>query len=188
MGPTNDLSGEGMNARGSDSAGISVQEVVNQHYADVYRFAFRLSGNHVDAADLTQQTFLSVCRNLHQLKELEKCRSWLFTIVRNAFLKSQRDQKEQILAFESSFDDVLATESVEFDFDEEAVSLALSEMPENYRTPILLYYFEDIGYKEIADVLGVPIGTVMSRLSRGKSYLRSKLSSPDESLDSNTSD
>jgi RNA polymerase sigma-70 factor, ECF subfamily len=62
-----------------------------------------------------------------------------------------------------------------FELDEEKLQAALDAMPETYRSPVLLYYFEDLSYKEIAAVLEVPLGTVMSRLSRGKTFLREKL-------------
>ncbi|QDT33478.1 ECF RNA polymerase sigma factor SigE [Thalassoglobus polymorphus] len=179
MGTESDQFGKGMNTERSsqsNSVGISIQELVNSFYSDVYRFAYRLSGNQADAEDLTQQTFLTACRKLHQIKDLSKSRSWLFTIVRNAFLKTQRHPEIELSTFEDMVVAVDAPTVLNLEFDEEALGIALGEMPETYRTPVLLYYFEEIGYKEIAEILQVPIGTVMSRLSRGKQFLRSKLS------------
>lgn len=160
----------------SESVGISVNELVTSYYEDVYRFAYRLSGNQADAEDLTQQTFLIACRKLHQVNDLSKVRSWLFTIVRNAFLKSTKSREIEFSAFEDAVVAISEPDELNLNFDEEALQVALAEMPETYRTPILLYYFEEIGYKEIAEALEVPIGTVMSRLSRGKKFLRSRLS------------
>ena len=179
MGIETDQSGEEMStepAAGAESIGISVQELVASHYEDVYRFAYRMSGNQGDAEDLTQQTFLTACRKLSQLRDLSKGRSWLFTIVRNVFLKSLKHNDVELSTFEESIVAVDEPHHLNLDFDEEALEIALRNLPETYRTPILLYYFEEIGYKEIAEMLEVPIGTVMSRLSRGKKSLRSQLS------------
>lgn len=164
----------------SETPRISVQELVTLHYADVYRFAYRLSGHQVDAEDLTQQTFLTACRKLHQLNELEKCRAWLFTIVHNLYLKTCRTNVTEFSMIEESVAAPNDLAELNLDFDEEALGIALGEMPESYRTPILLYYFEEIGYKEIAVLLEVPIGTVMSRLSRGKKFLRTRLATQAE--------
>ncbi len=179
MGIESDQFGEEMNtepATGLESVGISVQELVASHYEDVYRFAYRMSGNQGDAEDLTQQTFLTACRKLSQLRDLSKGRSWLFTIVRNVFLKNLKHNDVELSTFEESIVAVDEPHHLNLDFDEEALEIALRNLPETYRTPILLYYFEEIGYKEIAEMLEVPIGTVMSRLSRGKKSLRSQLS------------
>ncbi len=187
MGRESDQFGKEMSterSQQSDSVGISVQELVNSFYSDVYRFAYRLSGNQTDAEDLTQQTFLTACRKLHQIRNLSKSRAWLFTIVRNAFLKTQRHTETELSTFEEMVVAVEEPAELNLQFDEEALEIALGGMPETYRTPILLYYFEEIGYKEIAEMLEVPIGTVMSRLSRGKQYLRSQLSP--ETTQSNT--
>lgn len=171
----------------SESVGISVNELVTSYYKDVFRFAYRLSGNQTDAEDLTQQTFMIACRKLHQVNDLSKVRSWLFTIVRNAFLKSTKRREIEFSAFEDAVVATSEPDNLNLDFDEEALKIALAEMPEAYRTPILLYYFEDIGYKEIAEALEVPIGTVMSRLSRGKKFLRSQLSQTETPSNDNDS-
>lgn len=190
MGLQSDQSDEEMNterAKASESVGISVQELVTSYYKDVYRFAYRLSGNQTDAEDLTQQTFLIACRKLHQVNDLSKVRSWMFTIVRNAFLKTTKHTETELSAFEDAVVAISEPEELNLDFDEEALETALAEMPETYRTPILLYYFEEIGYKEIAEALEVPIGTVMSRLSRGKKFLRSQLSPEEKPTTDNNS-
>lgn len=168
----------------SQSTRISVHELVASHYADVYRFAHRLSGSAADAEDLTQQTFLVACRKVHQIQDLSKGRAWLFTIVRNVFLKSRQRETVELSAFAGAVVAVDDSTEMNLDFDEEALEIALGKMPEAYRTPTLLFYFEDIGYKEIAEILDVPIGTVMSRLSRGKSFLRSQLADARTSAES----
>lgn len=182
-----DQSNEEMDAKDaieSQSTRISVNALVASHYADVYRFAYRLSGSTADAEDLTQQTFLIACRKVHQIQDLSKGRAWLFTIVRNAYLKNRQRETIELSAFAGAVVAVDDSTEMNLDFDEEALEIALGKMPEAYRTPTLLFYFEDIGYKEIAEILDLPIGTVMSRLSRGKSFLRSQLADARTSTES----
>ncbi|MGD9853979.1 MAG: RNA polymerase sigma factor [Planctomycetaceae bacterium] len=151
-----------------------VGELVEEHAASLYRFAYRLSGSAADAEDLVQQAFLTAQCKLDQLRDRDKIRSWLLTIVRNTFLKSRRNPSN------SPFDafDGVADPSWEHSsgaIDGEELQAALDEMPEDYRFPVILFYFEEMTYKQIAAHLEIPEGTVMSRLSRGKAYLRQRL-------------
>jgi len=153
----------------------TVRRLVRDEYQIVYRFAYRLAGSAADAEDLTQQTFLLACRKIDQLRTSDRPRSWLFTIVRNCFLKSR--QKRKHLEFVDHETDWVAEIPVHESqgFDNEQLQQALQEMPEIFRTPVLLHYFEELSYKEIARILDVPIGTIMSRLARGKEALRARL-------------
>jgi RNA polymerase sigma-70 factor, ECF subfamily len=157
-----------------ERAGV-IAELVEQHYELLYRFAYRLCGSAADAEDLTQQAFLTAQSKLDQLREPEKARSWLLTIVRNSFLKGKRRQNFQL--FETL--DHLPHADPELELagpvDAEELQSVLDEMPEEFRTPIVLFYFQELSYKEIAEQMDIPIGTVMSRLSRGKSFLRGRL-------------
>ncbi|MEW4526388.1 sigma-70 family RNA polymerase sigma factor [Maioricimonas sp. JC845] len=158
-----------------------VRELVESHYESLYRFAWRLSGSASDAEDLTQQAFLTAQRKLEQLRDPERARSWLLTIVRNAYLKSRR--RDRLVAFSGmeTAPEPTAEALDETVLDSDELQAALNDLPDEFRVPILLYYFESLSYREIADRLDVPIGTVMSRLSRGKGYLRSRLSGSDQS-------
>lgn len=155
----------------------TVRQLVHDHYQVVYRFAYRLSGASQDAEDLTQQAFTAACRKLHQLQDPEKVRSWLFTIVRNAYCKSLDPRSRPFSTLEQDPDppDENGANHFPEHFDEERLQEALNELPESYRTPLLLFFFDDLSYKEIAHQLNVPIGTVMSRLARAKSFLRERL-------------
>lgn len=155
-----------------------MRKLVHEEYEVVYRFAYRLSGSRADADDLTQQTFLQACRKLDQLRSGERLRSWLLTITRNCFLKlRQRDRRWETPGDEQNWiqEDPPAWPE---EFDEEQLQQALQEMPEVFRTPVLLYYFDGMSYQEMSRHLDVPIGTIMSRLARGKEALRSRLMSP----------
>jgi RNA polymerase sigma-70 factor (ECF subfamily) len=154
----------------------TVQRLVEEHYASLYRYAYRLSGSGTDAEDLTQDTFCKAQQNLSQLRDPSRARAWLFRILRNGYLHKVRAQKQHPSV---PLDDVLDVaeplpESLP-NIDPEQLQHALNELPEVYRTPIILYYFEDFGYRDIADQMDLPIGTVMSRLARAKAHLRNRL-------------
>lgn len=159
------------------TTGITIRKLVHDHYQIVYRFALRLSGSAVDAEDLTQQTFLTACRKIDQLREADRARSWLFTIVRNCFLKSRRNPEAE-LPDEGRQITAPDLHRLPDEFDEERLQQALNELPESHRTAVLLFYFEELSYKQIAEVLDSPVGTVMSRLSRAKQHLRARLTEP----------
>ncbi|MBX3437588.1 MAG: RNA polymerase sigma factor [Planctomycetaceae bacterium] len=150
-----------------------VEELVEQHSLSLYRFAYRLSGTAADAEDLVQQAFLAAQRKLDQVRDPEKTRSWLFTIVRNTYLKSRRSLEfKQFDAFDGMADPAIEDEGP---IDQEELQAALDEMPEDFRIPLILFYLQQMSYREIATQLSVPEGTVMSRLSRAKAYLRRRL-------------
>jgi RNA polymerase sigma-70 factor, ECF subfamily len=150
-----------------------LRSLIDEHYAFVYRYAYRLSGQAADAEDLTQQTFLQTQSRLHQLREPAAARAWLCAIVRNAYLQSRRRVLSTYPLAETE-DAVMELPPVD-EIDPEALQGALNELAEEYRTPLILFYFRECSYKEIAAVLDVPLGTVMSRLSRGKAWLRARL-------------
>jgi RNA polymerase sigma-70 factor (ECF subfamily) len=158
------------------STQTSLPDLIEQHYVVLYKYAFRLSGSAADAEDLTQQTFLNAQLRLDQLREPEHVRSWLFTILRNQFLKSVRRKPALPLTIE-----VPAVPEEPFakdvDIDSEQLQAALNDLAEDFRIPIILYYFNEFSYRQIAEQLEIPIGTVMSRLSRGKRWLRDRLDS-----------
>jgi len=152
--------------------------LVEQFYSPVYRFAFRLSGQASDAEDLAQQAFMDAQRKLHTLRDPAKVRPWLFMIVRNLYRRKLRDQKpDRQVTLEAVAEPSADVERTPLD--DEGLQLALDSLPEEFRTVLLLFYFEDLSYREIAERLELPIGTVMSRLSRGKQHLRQRLS-PEE--------
>ena len=155
---------------------ISLPDLIEQHYAVLYKYAYRLSGSATDAEDLTQQTFLNAQLSIDQLRQPEHVRSWLFTITRNQFLKSVRRKPALPLTVEDPAAPEEHNDS-EFDIDSDQLQSALDDLAEDFRIPIILYYFNEFSYRQIAEQLDVPIGTVMSRLSRGKRWLRERLGS-----------
>lgn len=160
-------------------------QLVDAHYAPLYRFALSLTKNTSDACDLTQQTFFIWARKGSQLRETEKAKSWLFTTLYREFLRVRR-RAEHVRALEdlpaAEADPAAPEVDVVAGMDANLVVEALHEVDEVYRVPLTLFYLEEMAYKEIAETLEVPIGTVMSRLSRGKAQLRATLARKDSGL------
>jgi len=155
-----------------------IAQLVEQYYSSIYRFAFRLSGQASDAEDLAQQAFMDAQRKLDTLRDPTKVRAWLFMIVRNLYRRGIRDRKgDRQLPLESVAEPTTAEQSLPLDH--EGLQLALNDLPEEFRTVVLLFYFRELSYREIAAEMELPMGTVMSRLSRGKQFLRQRLSPED---------
>lgn len=150
-------------------------QLVDAHYTPLFRFALSLARREADACDLVQQTFFIWAKNGHQLRETSKAKTWLFTTLYREFLRGHRrgQRTQSIEDLPPSVQDRPA-EDVDYarQMDAQQVVEALQEVDEGFRAPLVLFYLEDLSYQEIAETLDVPIGTVMSRLSRGKTQLR----------------
>jgi RNA polymerase sigma-70 factor (ECF subfamily) len=154
--------------------------LVTEHHEAVFRYAYRLTGSVPDAEDLTQQVFLAAQLKLGQLRNIDSVRSWLFTILRNFFLKScQKRVPTPAGNLRMNIDAIPDTPPSGEDIDRERLQVALSQLPPNYRVVLVMFYFEGCSYRQIAEQLDLPIGTVMSRLARAKGHLRAKLFEPD---------
>lgn len=153
-----------------------IEDLVTDHYESVYRFAYRLSGTAAEAEDLTQETFCQAQVKISQLREPAAARGWLFSIVRNGYLHRIRSRKAaKTVSLDEANEPIERYDESEFVVDPAKLQEALSDLPEAFRTPLILYFFEDFSYRQIADQLSVPVGTVMSRLARAKGYLRDRL-------------
>ena len=159
------------------------------HSEAVYRFACKLCGNDQDAEDLLQDTFLSAFRSFHQYTAGTNCKSWLFRIAHNAFRKRWRKKENQVpkVAIDDEGGDfILHQHLMEKDktYQDNPEKRVLEQIPspdlrealerlsEQARTVLLLCDVEDLSYQEVADILGVPLGTVRSRLSRARSSVQ----------------
>ena len=168
--------------RDSASAAIDldVPRLVAAHADVLYRYAYRLTGSVADAEDLAQQTFLIAHQKVSQLRGPAGARGWLFAVLRRAYLKSQRKSRRLPLvgsAFEiESVPDEIVDDLI---VDRELLQAAIDELPDPYKLVLMSYYFEDLSYREIAEQFKLPVGTVMSRLSRAKSHLRCRLLEPE---------
>jgi RNA polymerase sigma-70 factor (ECF subfamily) len=157
----------------------AVQRLVEEHYTALYRYAYRLSGSHCEAEDLTQEAFCKAQLNLGQLRDPGRAKPWLFSILRNAYLHRVRTERHQACVSLDGVGDLPERPPDPLpEIDPEQLQQALNELPELFRTPIILFYFEDFGYRDIAEQMDLPLGTVMSRLARAKAWLRHRLGEP----------
>ena len=156
------------------------REFLLPHFQVIYLSALRLSGNVHDAEDLVQETFYSGIKKFHQIKDRDKTKYWLFSILRNLFLKDVEKKKHRA---EVHFDAVCGrlqdNKNLERDLLIDEVKSKIQEVLETLndrlKTPLTLFYFEGKSYKEISEALEVPIGTVMSRIARAKVHLKREL-------------
>lgn len=152
---------------------LDIGTLIRQHHAALYRYAFRLTGNVPDAEDLTQQAFLTAQGKLHQVRDPDRVLGWLYAVLRSCFLKACRKQRPQSATAADVQVDQIPDDVVEEPLiDRQQLDEALRQLPDDSRAVLLMFYFEDASYKQIAAALEVPIGTVMSRLTRAKSRLR----------------
>lgn len=150
------------------------EELVRLYVEPLYRFAYRLTGCAVDAEDLVQETFLIAHEKAHQLRDAERALSWLLTILRHCWAKQCKQPRlVETVSLEELPDDRSSAWLEELD--KERLFQLVDELPDEYREPLLLFYMHQLRYREIAEIVNCPIGTVMSRLARAKAYLRSRL-------------
>jgi len=160
-----------------------------QYAPQLYSTAVRMTHNAQDAEDLVQETYLRAYRAFVGFEEGTNLRAWLFRIMTNAYINLYRKKQRQVKEQEYGeiedlflyrrlrwFDTDAVAESAESEmmalFPEDAVREALDELPEEYRVPVLLADVQGFSYKEIAEMLDIKIGTVMSRLHRGRTRLQ----------------
>jgi len=161
-----------------DNPNISFEKLVAEYYQPLFKFAWSLTKSESDASDLVQQAFLIWAEKGHTLRDPGKVKSWLFTSLYREFLRQTRRSKpvtaidQEILESRQDPDLVSSVRQME---GKEALH-ALEKLDPAYREPLTLFYLKDLTYKEISDVLEIPMGTVMSRLSRGKAQLKDILS------------
>lgn len=154
--------------------------LVERHYGALYRFALSLTRQDTEAADLTQQTFLVWARKGHQLRERSKARTWLFTTLHRLFIETRRRAgryHDQPLDEADPMLPVMSADQAR-QVDGGTLLAALATVDEVFRAPVALFYLEDASYLEIAGILGVPLGTVKSRISRGLAQLQTRLADP----------
>jgi RNA polymerase sigma-70 factor, ECF subfamily len=170
--------GDAGNRKSTVAKKINLQSIVSEDYAALYRFSFALAKNESDAADLTQETFLILTKNQERIRDPENIRCWLFTTLRREFIRRVRTHfAHPEVRFRPEEHEIPAIKpSALRSIDAKLALGALEKVDETYRSALKLFYLGDLSYKEISVTLGVPIGTVMSRLSRGKEQLRRALS------------
>jgi len=153
---------------------LDFQSLVDLHYGPLYRFAMSLTRAESDASDLVQQTFLTWATKGHQLRDLSKVKSWLYTTLHRAFLESRRRSTRfphlEISEAEAELPNV--EPDLVSHLDAQEVLHLLSRVDEQFQAAVALFYLEDYSYNEIAGILEIPLGTVKSRIARGLAQLK----------------
>lgn len=163
------------------------EDQISPHLRSAYNLASWLTRNREDAEDVVQEAFLRAFAALESFRG-DDGKAWLLTIVRNTCMTwLKRNRNAAVMSsFEQDEDPTELSPDPEeillISCDREQVREALERLPSDFREAILLREFESLSYKEIATIVSVPVGTVMSRLSRGREYLRRILSSPRKEL------
>lgn len=167
-------------------------EQAMQYAPQLYSAALRMTRNQADAEDLVQDTYLRAYRSYHTFSEGTNLRAWLFRIMTNAFINSYRAKQRRPVETDlaevedlylyrrlPALERAAASQSAEAQFldlfTDDEVKGALEGLPENFRLPVLLADVEGFSYREIAEMLDIPVGTVMSRLHRGRKSMQRAL-------------
>jgi len=150
-----------------------LESVVREHYRALYAFALSLSRHPADAADLAQQATVTLATRWRDIEDRSKVKSWLFTCLHREFLKQRRRDSRMVSLEHPEVPAEAATPpEQEKRLDGRRAVEAIHSLDEPHRSVLTLYYLEEFSYREIAEVLEVPTGTVMSRLSRAKDAIR----------------
>ncbi|MEE9391831.1 MAG: sigma-70 family RNA polymerase sigma factor [Planctomycetota bacterium] len=179
----------------SDANTSDFQALVDPHLDALHRTAVRLTRDANEAEDLVQETLLKSFRSIHHFQANSNFKAWIFRILMNTFINGYRKKKHR--GIEVELENALEPEAEEsnagpvvsglledggeeelagvLDMVDERVSQAVMDLPENLRTVFTLSVLEDLKYREIADILDCPVGTVMSRLFRGRALLKERL-------------
>jgi len=163
-------------------------ELVDAHYQALFRFGMSLTRDVDRASDLVQETFCIWAAKNSQLRDRSKAKTWLFTTLHREFLTQRRRAakfSDEPLDEEKSAAVFAPEEDAERQMDGQRALELLGALDESYRAPLALFYLQQHSYKEIAEILDIPIGTVMSRLSRGKEILRQRMSAEPSSAPRN---
>jgi RNA polymerase sigma-70 factor (ECF subfamily) len=185
-----------------DGDAYAFEQLVERYQQKVFNIAFRMSGNHEDALDLSQESFLRAYRALHRFKGQSAFSTWLFRIVNNTCIDALRKRKRQPLVVMST-DSSIETEEGEYQIEfpapegenpeeqtlnkelREQVQLALSRLSEEHRLALVLRDIEGYSYEEIAELLELNIGTVKSRINRARVAIREEIGSMEQLRENN---
>ena len=165
----------------NDNNEVSFEQLLSMYMDRLYSFALRLTNDEDNAKDLLQECCLTAFEKFHQLKEVQKFKPWIFQIMHRKFLNSYRRKKEpQLIDIELNEELLTATDEL-FDKNKyenligDEVQNAFDFLPFEFREIILLADIEELPYRDISEILDIPMGTVASRLYRGHSLLKEKL-------------
>jgi len=146
----------------------------------LYKSAIRMCGNPENAQDLVQETLYAAIKHFGQLKDPEKTKYWMFSILKNLFLREiEKTKKRAEIEFDSICDRLSGGHNIEEEFLraelKSSIRDVLNTLEEKLRLPLTKFFFDGLSYKEISDCMNIPIGTVMSRIARAKVHLKKEL-------------
>ena len=158
----------------------------------LYNAAVRLTGNVQDAEDLVQETYMHAFEHADQLKSLAACKIWLFRIMRNRFISQHRaaQARPELVLVEGEHQKLPAANEVALQLERAAIARmsrpaiekALARLPQEMRTAVMMCDIEGFSYQDISEILGCPVGTVRSRIARGREQLVRALAAEAEAL------
>lgn len=161
-------------------------EIVHRYQGQLINFVGRLVGDRITAEDIVQETFLRVYRNKHRYKEIARFSTWIYTIagnlartelrrrkIRNIFSISQRGETE--IDYEIPDTNINVEREVEGKIRQEMIMKEIAKLPVYFREVIILRDVQDLSYEEISQILKVPLGTVKSRVNRGRTQIQKRL-------------
>lgn len=173
------------NREGVDDKELEFERIALVHLDTIYNAALRLTGHTSDAEDLVQETFLKAYRFFHRYREDNNCLAWLFRIMKNSYINRFRQKSREPAMVSNDGQDGLVFEPKDVSGEpdkemldrllDDEVEQAVQALPDEFKMVVLLSDIEGLQYKEIADILSCPIGTVRSRLSRGRRLLKRQL-------------
>ena len=166
---------------------FAYNELVKRYKDRLVNFIYRYVGNYDDSEDIVQDTLVKVYVSKHLYKEIAKFSTWIYTIAINlAKTKVIKKQKNKVFSLSSAYDDkdkdfdvkddaYLPDDNANSRFQDELIQKALDSIPENYRKLVILRDIEEFSYEEISEMTGLPMGTVKSRINRGREKLQKLL-------------
>ena len=183
---SNKFSDEDLIARFQNGDDYAFEEIIHRYKDRLVNFVFRFLGQMDEAEDIVQDTFLKVYKNKHAYENIARFSTWIYTIAGNLAKTELRKRKRRRIfsiskigpdekEFELPSNDKTPEENAETLFTEKAVQAAIQELPEKFRTVIILRDIQELSYDEISMIIGVPLGTVKSRVNRGRFKLRDLL-------------
>ena len=163
----------------NDESKESFEDNLLEHIDSLFNFAFRLTRNREQAQDLVQEASLRGFKSYHKFVEGTNFKAWTFTIVRNIYINEYRKKSREPakVNYEEVENFVSLPEVTGFEEElfSEALQQSIDQLPEELRITIMLFYVEELSYREIAEVMKCPIGTVMSRLFMARQCMKKKM-------------
>ena len=155
------------------------EENLLEHLDSLYNFAYRLTRNREEAEDIVQEASLRGFKSYHKFAEGTNFKAWMFTIVRNVFINEYRKKSREPIKVNyeeaESFINLPEFTGFEEELFSEMLQQSLDQLPEELRSTLMLFYVEELPYKEIAEIMKCPIGTVMSRLFMARQCMKKNL-------------